>query len=277
MATEAAGAATARWIEEHWREHPPTAGFRLEAASAAAGVLEIAFRWRGDPQGYLVRFAHPDFVEEILGDDFTAEQAGTELRMWLMEELDTGFVGRAARRPVGDRMLLGKERTPHSGWFVGDVPLVESPASRRRAEEEGARTGSSAVVVPSWDDDREPIADPGRFLDQQGLDGSWGRRAVRDGVLIAWLQVDRGDLGDRRAGQVVVVRDGPAAAAIPHLEVRDPEAFPDLAGAACRRAVEAGARTITAPLELRRLEALGFRERAGRLEVRHDELRAPPA
>lgn len=256
-----------------------TDGFTLLDARAATDAVEVAFRWRRDPTRYLVRFPYPDLPREALGEDFAPDDAVGELALLLMEDLDTGLVSWAARTSTADGVLLQHEGPAPSGWFVGEVPLEASPSALRAARAAMAASGERFAVVAAHEQDLEPIADPGRFLDAAGLDGSAGRRAVADGSLLAWLQIDRGEAGSPRAGQAVVVADGAEGARIAALELRtpDPRAFADLARAACRAAVDAGRVRLVADPALDGLRALGFRDDGGLLVARHDELRFPGA
>jgi hypothetical protein len=264
-------------LSADWARHGVTDGFRFEGAGAEVGSIEVAFRWRLDPQRYLVRFEYPGWLVDALGPGFDAASAVGELALWLMEELDTGYVGRAERRRVGDAVLLLPRPHRPSGWFVGRVPLAFSPAASRRAVEEAARTGRETVVTASPEEPDEPVADPGRFLDLAGLDGSAGRAAAADGTLIAWLQIDRGEVGSPRSGQAVVVRLDADTAGIVRLDLLtpDPRALEALALTACRVAVEGGARTLVADRGLRELLRFGFMDDGERLIARHDGIRPP--
>jgi len=255
-----------------------TDGFTLLDARAAGDAVEVAFHWRLDPARYLVRFRYPDLPQEVLGDDFDLDDAISELSLLLMEDLDTAFVSWADRTSTADGVLLQHAGRVPSGWFVGEVPLKASPGALRAAARAGMEaSGERFAVVASDEQDVEPIADPGRFLDADGLDGSIGRRAVTDGSLLAWLQIDRGEAGSPRAGQAVVVADGADGARIAVLELRtpDPRAFVQLAWAACRTAVEGGRSRLTADPALDGLRALGFRDEGELLVARRDELRFP--
>jgi hypothetical protein len=196
-----------------------------------------------------------------------------------MEDLDTGLVSWAGRTSTADGVLLQPARQSSSGWFVGEVPLEASPGALRAARAAMAASGERFAVVASHEDDLEPIADPGRFLDAAGLGGDAGRRAVADGSLIAWLQIDRGAADSPGAGQAVVVTDGAEAAriAVPELRTPDRRALAELAWAACRAAVDAGRVRLVADPALDGLRALGFRDDGGLLVARHDELRFPGA
>ncbi|RIX28089.1 hypothetical protein D1781_11420 [Amnibacterium setariae] len=273
-------AAVAGRLRQAWsRSGAVTEGFRFRDAEVEVdGVIRVAFDWRRDPQRYAVRIPFPGWIRDAIGDGFTAREAVDELSLRLMEELDTGFVSRAARTPDGDVVLLEDRAPRRTGWCVGDVPLEQSASARERALEQARRTGRSTVVVAGRDaDDLEPVADPGRHLDDDGLDGSAGRAAVRAGDLIAWLQLDRGDLASRFVGQAVVTRLDGSTARVALLELRtsDPAAAEDLAIAACRRAVEAGAQRIEAPRDLDLLLDLGFRAEGEVLAARYDEVRPP--
>ena len=256
-----------------------TDGFTLLDARAADDAVEAAFHWRLDPTRYLVRFPYPELLQEVLGEDFDLDDAIGELSLLLMEDLDTGFVSWAGRTNTADGVLLQHAHPAPSGWFVGEVPLEASPSALRAARAAMQASGERFAIVASDEHDVEPIADPGRFLDAAGLDGSVGRRAVEDGSLLAWLQIDRGAAGSPRAGQAVVVADGAQEARIAVLELRtpDPRAFAELAWAACRTAVDAGRVRLTADPTLDGLRALGFRDEGGVLVARHDELRFPAA
>jgi hypothetical protein len=256
-----------------------TDGFALLDARAAEDAVEVAFHWRRDPARYLVHFPYPDLPQEALGEDFDLDDAVGELSLLLMEDLDTAFVSWAGRTTTADGVLLQHAGRVPSGWFVGEVPLEASPSALRAARAAMEASGERFAVVASHEHDLEPIADPGRFLDAEGLDGTGGRRAVADGSLLAWLQIDRGEGGSPRAGQAVVVADGAEEARIAVLELRtpDPRAFAELAWAACRAAVEQGRVRLTADPALEGLRALGFRDEGDRLVARHDDLRFPGA
>jgi hypothetical protein len=98
-----------------------TEGFRGIEVRNEGDRLVVEFRWRRDPNTYLLRFPFPDGVQE--SPEYWAE----ELAFLLMEELDTGLVRRSGRTPLGDGLVElkidGAPDVMPSAYYVGDVPL----------------------------------------------------------------------------------------------------------------------------------------------------------
>lgn len=200
----------------------------------------VLFRWRLDPAVYAVGFdVGPD--EEAGPPVDTLEGWVAQVWLWLMEELGTGLVRRAARRQVGDVVVLvgglGAVDVLPEGHHLGDLYL-------------GA--GGSA----------------GAHLARQGLDTTIAQRLLRQDRLLVWMHayVDNAR-AEPVVGHVVLSRGAPAGSArLETLEVvpgTPPAVAAALAFHAVRSAVELGAGTVVSDLDDPALDQVGFRADGG--------------
>lgn len=206
-------------------------GFHLVDAVRRGSDLLVVFRWQANPHRFGIRFP--------LGDVSRGPWTGTEVstpREWagqveghLEEELLTGCLLRAGRRPVADFIEL-------SGiWWHWD--------------------GAHCVRnVPEGRD--------GHWLGWDGLHLRRARRLSRDRIASLQAYVSNAD-SEPVVGQAVVDWAGSAAARLTLVKLvpgTPPSVGFDLAWAAMHLAADAGAAQVVTSLEAPWVGKLGFRD-----------------
>lgn len=85
-----------------------TGGFVGVDVRDDADHMLVEFRWRSDPNNYVVAFEYPEDVTSpwtgLPVDD--SQEWARDIAFLLMEELDTGFVARAQRTSRGNAVEL---------------------------------------------------------------------------------------------------------------------------------------------------------------------------
>ncbi|GIF00620.1 hypothetical protein [Paractinoplanes rishiriensis] len=215
------------------------AGFHTEDVTAHSDALLVLFRWRDNPSRFGIRFRFPGDapVSEWTGLPVDSCQAwADDLAGLLTEEVLTGFVARARRRPRDDFIeLLWPQRTASLAFYLTAV-------------EHGA----------GWP---EQLAHP----------AAPARRAHGPGRLIGWFQAVTDDERSAYLGQAVVTWE-PAASRTARLDlvrvVADAPAdvFPELARRAIDEAANHGATRVITDLRSKTLIRYGFRPVPGTAE-----------
>lgn len=212
-----------------------TDGFQGIDVREEDGRLLTEFRWRMDPNAYVVAFAFPeDATSPWTGlpvDD--AQEWAQEIAFLLMEELDTGLVARARRSQRGDAVELAVHDVP------GDVLGPEFYLGE---------------VLPEND----------WIVAEAGLNPAVPQQSRRDGRLISWLAVHP---NTRRFhplvahGSVSWLPGQSGVASLDLLEAAPGEASHVVGGLAKTLvflAAYAGASTVVASHSAEELAALGF-------------------
>ncbi len=208
-------------------------GFHLIELRRHGTELYVVFRWRENPHRFGVRIPIDDTGQGIwTGLETTSAQdwAG-EVQGHLAEELMTGYVARAGRRPVADYIeLSGTWWVSESARAVGEVPA----------------------------------GGEGQWLARDGLHPGRARRFERR---IAWLQahVDNAD-AEQFVGQAFVTWASPGTAMLALVELTPGTPLTvgsDLTWTTINSAADAGASHVVTSFEEPWLDTLGFRP-AGR-------------
>lgn len=218
-----------------------TDGFQGLDVTAADGFLTVRFRWKLDPNTFLIRIPLPDGRGSPLTGvpmDSAEEWAG-DLSLALMEQLDTGFLRRTVRTRRGEETELDWDRrwekSTRSEYYVSAVALGLGPH-------------------------------PGEHLARAGFDVTEPRRAAREGRLVTWLHAYVNNAQGRPfVGHAAITRDPTDATrglfdllnTAPHV----PDDVPhELARHCTYDAAEAGCLTVTTSLTIPLLPTLGFVE-----------------
>ncbi|GAA1231206.1 hypothetical protein GCM10009633_00270 [Janibacter melonis] len=208
---------------------PPTDGCVVDEVRAEGEQVAIVFRWHDAPHPFVIRLATDSWAYGLDLDGAKTHEIGwpaawaDDVRFWLMEELATGYVGRASRRADGDRVELvppdpasGERTTTGAPVYVTDVPQYP-PSPPAEIVERWDRMVESGVDTPTsfgWisygrGEPGDGLTD-GAHLTEAGLDAAAARRLRQEGELGAWLQAMPDDEHAGWAGHVVLgtVRDG---------------------------------------------------------------------
>lgn len=252
-------------LRAHLTRYRPTEGFDLLEVREDGDEVAVVFRWRRNPHPFVIRFGRGFAAffaeEEGAGLDVWCE----DVRLWLMEELDTGLLARADRRREGGEIVLTPSsdgHRPRAAW-VDEVPQF-GPEPRLpwrlrallalRGRIARWRGQPAAYVWATWAPVDQPPGDgrrDGGWLAEAGLDVA-RVRAVRDeGRLFAWWQAWAHEPGGNVVGQCAVVSTpDPDVAEILVLEVTDGApsgARDELVLSAVHAAADEGARTVLVP------------------------------
>lgn len=206
----------------------------------------LMFRWRPHRQlfGVPVALTHTDRRMDWDQPAVDLDDWVESVALWLMEDVENGFLYRARRRLVDDYLELRGPDWPSDPRFYVDV------------------------VDPS-DQDSWLRTD---FVARDGLDPrpSVARREAGD--LVAWCTAyEDNSTGSPYVGQATVVRETPTVARLDHLELTDDAPATlvlDIVRTATHAAADAGATTVVTSLALEHLDVAGFRPGPdGRLTV----------
>jgi len=195
--------------EEWLRPGAVTDGFRGVCVTQGEDGLLLTFQWRRDPNTYVLRFPWPGTAEDDeRGIPTDSPESWAEYRaVWLMEELHTGFCGRARRTTVNGYVelepRLSSTRT-QTEYFVSDVPIHDTRL-----------WGQTGI--------RKLSAFPGYWVAEVGLDVSVPRLMIEECRLICWLQASVSYGKPLPVGHAVASwhEDHPATAVIDLVQVQD--------------------------------------------------------
>ena len=194
----------------------------------------LMFRWR--PHRHL--FGVPVSLKQThhrLDWDQPTEDLDDSLDLWLMEEVENGYLYRARRRQVDDYIEL---RSP--GWPIDERFYVD-------------------VVNPGDADSWLRVP----FMTDDGLNPDIAVMRREEGTLIAWVTAyENNATGRPYLGQAIVIGQEPGVARLDHVELVDdvPSTLVlDLIRSATHAAADTGAHTVVTDLDLPHLPVAGFR------------------
>lgn len=181
-----------------------------DAALTPHGVL-LTFTWRSDPTlyGYLADDSDPT-VSPWMGMQLnSAEEWALDLRMHLMEQLDTGGVRWAPRRTQHEPVMLDLDHAPTSRnrYYISDVPTT------------AVEPGAVVIVIGGG---TVPDFDPtvaGQWLHEVGLDVAPARSSLLSDRLLCWLQAYTDEAHPTPVGHAASSRVGERDAVLDTLQV----------------------------------------------------------
>lgn len=194
------------------------------------------FRWDRDPRLFGVPVPLTDITRRLDWDQPAADLDDwiESVDLWLLEDVENGFVHRARRHQVGHYIELREPGWPDDRRFYLDAV---APGD-----------GDSWLRVP--------------FMAEAGLDPA-PAVALRDtGRLISWVTASENSTGGPYVGHACVTWVDETTAFLEAMQISDgvPSTVPvDLASLAAHLAAAAGALKVVTALELDRLELIGFR------------------
>lgn len=205
-------------------------GFRLADLRRRGSQFYVVFRWRDNPHRFGMRLPLDDFPRSFwTGEPTTsAQEWAVDVRGYLEEELLTGYLPRAGRRPVADYIELSGD------WWDPDPQHVVGPL---------------------------PAGGEGQWLARDGLHPDRARRLEHR--RIAWLQAYVNNAAaDPFVGQAVINWAAPAMARLTLVELTPgtPSTVGrDLTWVAMHAAADAGASHVITSVDEEWLPPLGFR------------------
>lgn len=259
-------------LRVHLARHPPTEGFHLITVREDSDEVAVVFRWKVNPHTFVIRFG-TDFAGPYSDAEMWPEGQDPleawcdDVQFWLMEELDTGLLTRAARRREGEEIVLVLELPTDlvdEGVWVTDVPQyareVRLPwriglrmAPRMLLAHIRGREASFGWTAwaPLDESPGDGLRD-GEWLAKAGLDPARVRVIRDEARLLVWLQaMGDGSVDDPAFGQCVVVStDDPEVALVEVLETAGgapTSARQWLVDGAVHAAADLGARTVLVP------------------------------
>ena len=263
----------------------------IELADPGGHELRLRFRWHSDSRIY-VRLL-PVGPEDLPTGRLTSEPGlpeiwANEVRLRLIEELRTGFVREAARRPESDGIVLvarvNGDGSRRNVYYTTDVPLFRPVRGWLRKPRPPTRPsrGSFVMLGGGEQDARDWEFDPlaGSWLADAGFDVRAPRQLIADGRLLSWKQLREDTARALPAGHAAAGWH-PEQAGSARLEALGTlPGVPDdaarrLVASVCHDAADAGAAEIVTDLAGPAIDGAGFTPAPGGRTTRRIDLRQP--